>query len=90
MSTYTEYGQIQPIIAGLLTCKDQFSQKMTPRVIRFDTDGTASAVCYHYLYGTYLAPVFKANGERLTFEGFAGLTCDYNEQTGTLENFKED
>lgn len=90
MTQYREYGRIAPIIAGELTCTDQFGHRMTPRIIRFNPDGTASAVCYHYIYGNYHAPVFKANGERLRYDGFAGLICDYNEQTGTLENFKED
>lgn len=82
--------KIQPVITGELTCTDRFGRPMTPRLIRFEPDGGAVALCYHYLYGNHTSPVLRSNGERLSMPGFAGLLCDYDQDKGTIEGFRNE
>ena len=93
-----ERPDIQPVIAGHLTYINQFGcPQEPPKEIYFSTfpeepfgEGNAFAVTHSEIYGTYLCPIYRNNGERLCIPGYAGLTCDYNPLNGTLINFRED
>ena len=95
-----EHKEIPAFIIGGLHYKDQFGNTKAPKKIFFKPDpageddenpeGSAFAVTSSELYGEAAMPVFRANGERLTVPGYAGLFCSYNAEYGELNDFYEE
>lgn len=89
---------IQPQIVGLLTYTDPFGNKgLTPTKIYFATGcdgeskkGEGYAVFFSETCGTCLCSLARANGETFCIPGYEGLTCRYDEKTGTIIDFQED
>lgn len=51
---------------------------------------TSKGMAFAVMCGPWLKQITKANGEPLIYEGFAGLTCHYNETTGVIGDFYEE
>lgn len=86
---------IQPLIVGPLRYTDQFGVTQDdPRKIYFamgyddEQEGAAFACVRSALYGSALLPVFRQDGSRLVFPGYAGMLCRYDVSRGTLRDFR--
>lgn len=79
---------------GGLHYKDADGQNKAPKKIYFasnanEPSGTAYAVTFQENKGTVLVPLYRANGQRLVFPEYAGLTCRYNASRGEMKDFFE-
>ena len=55
-----------------------------------ELNGSDEGEAFAVLRGPILTPVLNEQGERIIQPGMAGLSCDYNKEKGTLENFRKD
>lgn len=88
------HPEVGPFLMGGLHYTDTDGLNKVPRRIYFaskatEPAGTAYAVVFKEEKGTTLIPLYRANGQRLVFPEYAGLSCSYIASRGEMNDFFE-